>query len=100
VDEIIGEIDKGVFIEHFAWPQVDPTSGSFSNEIRNAQLILNGELSGQIKHALLVGNLFESLKGDLYVANNLEVQGISDIGANGSAIIPTIAFPGTELVGQ
>ena len=100
VDDIIGEIDKGVFIEHFAWPQVDPASGSFSNEIRNAQLILKGELRGQIKHALLVGNLYESLKGDLRVANNLEVQGISDFGANGSAIIPTIALPSTELIGQ
>jgi PmbA protein len=100
VDDIIGEIDKGVFIEHFAWPQVDPGSGSFSNEIRNAQLILNGELRGQIKHALLVGNLYESLRSDLQIANNLEVQGISDSGLNGSAIIHTIAFPGIELVGQ
>jgi PmbA protein len=100
VDEIIAKIDKGVFIEHFAWPLVDPISGSFSNELRNAQLIENGELTGQIKHALLVGNLYESIKGDLHVASNLELQGISDVGVNGSAIIPTIAFPGTELVGQ
>jgi len=100
VDDIVSEIDKGVFIEHFAWPQVDATSGSFSNEIRNAQLIQNGELTGQIKHALLVGNLYECLKGDLHIANNLEVQGISDFGVNGSAIMPTIAFSGSELVGQ
>jgi len=89
-----------VFVEHFAWPQVEPTTGSFSNEIRNAQLIENGELAGQIKHALLIGNLYESLKGDLRIAGNLELQGISDVGNNGSSIIPTIAFPGTELVGQ
>lgn len=100
VDDIISEIDKGVFIEHFAWPQVDPTTGSFSNEIRNARLIENGEITAQIKHALLVGNLYESLKGDLHIADNLEVQGISEVGVNGSAIIPTIAFPDTELVGQ
>ncbi|MGD9397202.1 MAG: TldD/PmbA family protein [Candidatus Thorarchaeota archaeon] len=100
MEDIITEIDKGVFVEHFAWPLVEPTTGSFSNEIRNAQLIENGELTRQIKHALLVGNLYESLKGDLRIANNLELQGISDIGSNGSSIIPTIAFPGTELVGQ
>ncbi|MFW9833995.1 MAG: TldD/PmbA family protein [Candidatus Thorarchaeota archaeon] len=100
VDDLIGEIDKGVFIEHFAWPQVDSSSGSFSNEIRNAQIIQNGELVGQTKHALLVGNLYESIKSDLRVANDLEVQGISNIGVNGSVIIPTIAFSGTELVGQ
>ena len=100
VNDMISEIDKGVFIEHFAWPQVDPNSGSFSNEIRNAQLIENGEFIGQIKHALLVGNLYESLKGDMKVANNLELQGVSDVGYNGSVIIPTIAIPNVELVGQ
>ena len=100
LEDIISEIDKGVFIEHFAWPQVEPTSGSFSNEIRNARLIENGELTSQIKHALHVGNLYESLKGDLYIANDVKVQGISDFGVNGSVMLPTIAFSGTELVGQ
>jgi PmbA protein len=100
VDDIIGEIDKGVLIEHFAWPLVDSNSGTFSNEVRNAQLIENGELTGQIKHALLVGNLYESLKGELRIANNLELNGISYPGSNGSVVIPTLAFPGTELVGQ
>ncbi|MFX1560041.1 MAG: TldD/PmbA family protein [Promethearchaeota archaeon] len=100
VDEMIDEIDKGVLVEHFAWPLVDPTTGSFSNEVRNAQLIENGELTTQIKHALLVGNLYESLKSDFRIANNQELQGISDVGTNGSSIIPTIAISGTELVGQ
>ncbi len=100
VDDIIGQIDKGVLVEHFAWPQVSATTGSYSNEVRNAQLIENGELTDQIKHALLVGNLYESLKGNLLIANNLELQGISDVGVHGSSIVPTIAFPGAELVGQ
>ena len=100
VEDIVSGIDKGVFIEHFAWPQVEPTSGSFSNEIRNARLIENGELTDQIKHALHVGNLYESLKGDLYIANDIQIQGISDVGVNGSVLLPTIAFSGTELVGQ
>ena len=100
VDDIIGQIDKGVLVEHFAWPQVSATTGSYSNEVRNAQLIEDGELTGQIKHALLVGNLYESLKGNLLIANNRELQGISDVGIHGSAIVPTIAFTGAELVGQ
>ena len=100
VEDIVSEIDKGVFIEHFAWPQVEPTSGSFSNEIRNARLIENGELTSQIKHALHVGNLYESLKRDLYIANDMQIQGIHDVGINGSVLLPTIAFSGTELIGQ
>ena len=100
VEDIVSEIDKGVFIEHFAWPQVEPTSGSFSNEIRNARLIENGELTSQIKHVLHVGNLYESLKRDLYIANDMQIQGIHDVGINGSVLLPTIAFSGTELIGQ
>ena len=92
VDDLIGEIKQGVYIEHFAWPQVDTMSGAFSNEIRNARLIENGELTTQIKYALLVGNLFESIKGEVMIANDAEVHD--------RRVMPTMAFPGTELVGQ
>ena len=92
LDDIIGEIKQGIYVEHFAWPQVDPMSGTFSNEIRNARVIENGELGHFIKHALWVGNLYESIKGDLLVANDPEVHD--------KRIVPTIAFPNTEIVGQ
>lgn len=92
VDDLIGDIKRGVFIEHFAYPLVDSMTGAFSNEVRNARIIENGELGNQIKYALWVGNLFDSIKGDLQLANNLEVHD--------KKIVPSIAFPGTELVGQ
>ncbi|MFW9843440.1 MAG: TldD/PmbA family protein [Candidatus Thorarchaeota archaeon] len=92
IDDIIGEIKKGVYVEHFAWPIVDPMSGTFSNEIRNARIIENGELGGPIKYALWVGNLYESLKSNVMVANDPEVHD--------KRVVPTIAFPGTEIVGQ
>ena len=92
VDEVIGEVKRGVYVEHFAWPLVDPMSGTFSNEIRNARIIENGELGAPIKYALWVGNLYESIKGDVMVANDPEVHD--------KRVVPTIAFPGTEIVGQ
>ena len=92
VDDIISEIKRGVYVEHFAWPIVDPMSGTFSNEIRNARIIENGELGGPIKYALWVGNLYESLKGNVMVAN--------DPAVHDKRVVPTIAFPGTEIVGQ
>ncbi len=92
LDDIISEIKRGVYVEHFAWPIVDPMSGTFSNEIRNARIIENGELGGPIKYALWVGNLYESLKGDVMVANDPEIHD--------KRVVPTIAFPGTEIVGQ
>jgi predicted Zn-dependent protease len=84
--------NNGVYIEHFAFPLVDPMSGSFSNEIRNARLIENGELGMPFKYALLVGNLYESIKGNLLVANDPEVHD--------NRVVPTMAFPNTEIVGQ
>jgi len=92
LDDIIHETRKGVYIEHLAWPQVDPTSGTFSNEVRSASLIENGEITREIKHALLVGNLYESLKLETRLSSKAEVHN--------SCVIPSTAFSGLELVGQ
>jgi PmbA protein len=92
VDDIIGEIKRGIYVEHFAWPIVDPHSGNFSNEIRNARIIENGELGNPVKYALWVGNLYESIKGDVLIANDPEIHD--------KRVMPTIAFPNTEIVGQ
>ncbi|MHA1906454.1 MAG: TldD/PmbA family protein [Candidatus Thorarchaeota archaeon] len=92
VDDIISEVKRGVYIEHFAWPLVDPLSGAFSNEIRNARVIENGELKDQIKFALLVGNLYESITKEILIGSDTEVHG--------TRVMPTMAFAGTELVGQ
>ncbi len=91
-DKAISEIDKGVYVEHFAWPQVDPMTGAFSNEIRNGQLIENGELTTKIKYALLVGNLYEALTREVVFTSELEVHG--------KRVMPTMAISGAEIVGQ
>ncbi|MHA3964937.1 MAG: metallopeptidase TldD-related protein, partial [Candidatus Thorarchaeota archaeon SMTZ1-45] len=95
---IIGEIKKGIYIEHFAWPQVDPMAGTFSNEIRNAQLIENGEFTTKVKYALLVGNLFEALNREVKFASDLEVHGV--FGSPCCCVLPTMAISGIEIVGQ
>jgi PmbA protein len=100
-DEIISEIKRGVFIEHFAFPQINRMSGTFSNEIRNGILIENGELTDQIKYALWVGNLFESIKQEIYISENLELHSASQSVLDPcSIVLPTMGFAGTELVGQ
>ncbi|NHI83651.1 MAG: TldD/PmbA family protein [Candidatus Thorarchaeota archaeon] len=91
-DELIGEVDKGIYVEHFAYPLVDPFTGAFSNEIRNGCLIENGELTTKVKYALLVGNLFESLNKEVLFSAEPEVHG--------NRVMPTMAFSGAEIVGQ
>ncbi|MFW9799528.1 MAG: TldD/PmbA family protein [Candidatus Thorarchaeota archaeon] len=92
LEEIICEVKRGVYVEHFAWPEVDPMSGSFSNEMRNAQLIENGELTSKIKYALLVGNLFEAISRELVIGSELEVHS--------RYVMPPIAMSGIEIVGH
>ena len=92
VDDIINGIDKGVYIEHFAYPLVDPMAGTFSNEVRNACLIENGELTTQVKYGLLTGNLYESLMKEITLGVDLQ--------ANSRYVMPTMAFSDVDLVGQ
>jgi len=92
VDDIISGINKGVYIEHFAYPLVDPMAGTFSNEVRNACLIENGELTTQIKYGLLTGNLYESLMKEITLGGDLQ--------ANSGYVMPTMAFSDVDLVGQ
>ncbi len=92
VDDIISGIDKGVYIEHFAYPLVDPMAGTFSNEVRNACLIENGELTTQVKYGLLTGNLYKSLMKEITLG--------ADLQANSRYVMPTIAFSDVDLVGQ
>ena len=90
-EEIISQIDKGVLVETFASPEVNPVTGGFSCEVRNATLIEKGQLTKHVKHALLTGNMYEQLKRVAYVGNDLKIVD--------SFVLPTIAFGGTTLVG-
>ena len=91
LEEIISQIDKGVFVETFAAPEVNPVTGGFSCEVRNATLIEKGQLTKHVKHALLTGNMYELLKNVAYVGNDVKIVECF--------ALPTIAFEGTTLVG-
>jgi len=91
-DELMASMDEAILIEKFAWPQVNPMTGSIGLEVRCAHLLKRGEVQETVKHALLTGNMFDSLNSVVGVANDLTVTG--------SWILPTIAFDGMELVGN
>jgi PmbA protein len=91
-EEIISQIDKGVLVERFASPDVNPITGGFGCEVRNATLINGGQLTRHVKHALLTGNMYECLRNVVGVGNDVKIVG--DI------LLPTIAFSGVTLIGQ
>jgi len=91
--DAIGQIEKGVYVRHFAAPEVNPLSGAFACEIRDGLYIEDGEIVGSIKHALLIGNLYEVLNNDeIIITNHVEY--------GNSVCIPTLGLKGVSVVGQ
>ena len=99
IDALLAEVDRGVYAEKFASPEVNPFSGSFAMEVRNATLIENGELTDHVKVALLTGNFFEGLKNVVGIGRD-PIASHAFLTMPGCAYVPPIAFEGFELVGQ
>ncbi len=99
VDALIAEVDRGLYVEKFAAPEVNAISGSFAMEVRNATLIKKGELTDHVKVALLTGNFYEGLKNVVGIGRDPVVShGL--LSTPGCAYVPAMAFEGFELVGQ
>jgi predicted Zn-dependent protease len=92
-------VDQGVYVEKFAAPELNPITGAFACEVRNATLIDQGELGTHVKFALLTGNFYDGLKNVEGIGCNLEPTPVF-YGAPGCAYVPAVAFGGFELVGQ
>ncbi len=91
-EQIIEQTDRGVLVERFANPEADELSGRFGLNVRCGYLIRNGEVVGVVNNSLLMGNMFDALR-------NVEAIG-SDLTQTGVIGVPTMAFSGTELVGN
>ena len=92
LDNLIASIDKGILIEAFASPEVNPITGGFGCEIRDATLIEKGSLTKPVKHALLTGNMYEALLNIAAIGSSFKVVE--------NTVLPPMAFSGVMLVGQ
>lgn len=99
LDDLIARVDHGVYVEKFAAPELNPNSGAFACEVRNATLIERGALGKHVKFALLTGNFYEGLKQVEGIGRDLEPTP-AFYGSPGCAYVPPVAFGGFELVGQ
>ncbi len=99
LEQLLGSVDHGVYVEKFAAPELNPISGAFACEVRNATLIENGERKEHVKYALLTGNFYEGLKNVDGIGRDLTAVP-SFYGTPGCAYVPPVAFAGFELVGQ
>jgi len=92
LDDIVSQIDKGVLVETFAAPEINPITGGFGCEVRNATLIEGGQLANHVKYALLTGNMYEALKNVFDVGEETKIVE--------NSVLPPIAFSNVTLVGQ
>ena len=99
LDALLAEVDRGVYVEKFAAPEVNEFSGSFALEVRNATLIEKGELTDHVKFSLLTGNFYDGLKNVVGIGRDL-VPTHGFLSTPGCAYVPPMAFEGFELVGQ
>jgi PmbA protein len=99
IDALLADVDRGVYVEKFAAPEVNPFSGSFAMEVRNATLIEKGELTDHVKLGLLTGNFFEGLKNVVGIGRE-PAASHAFLTTPGCSYVPPMAFEGFELVGQ
>ncbi len=91
VEDVMSSVDRGIYVEQFAWPQADPLTGRFGLEVRCGHMIEGGEVVGTIRNALLSGNMFDAVK---------DIRGIADDSTvHHNTIVPTMAFGGVDLIG-
>ncbi len=99
LEDLLRGVDRGVYVEKFAAPELNPISGAFACEVRNATLVEKGERKEHVKYALLTGNFYDGLKNVDGIGKDLEPVP-SFYGTPGCAYVPPVAFAGFELVGQ
>lgn len=92
LDQIISRISKGIFVEAFASPEVNEFTGAFGCEVRDATLIESGQLTKNVKHALLTGNMYDAAKSVFGISKEIKIVE--------NTVLPSMAFSNVTLVGQ
>ena len=90
-EELISEINRGIYIPRLPPSFTNPVTGDFSSELRQAFLIENGELSKPVRWGMVAGNAYHMLKNVIEIANNQTMVG--------SFIVPTITVENVRIVG-
>ena len=90
-DDMIKDIKEGIIVGMFSggYPNVD---GEFSGVAKNSFYIKDGKIAGPVSEAMINGNL-----GDIF--NNIRAVS-KEVGTDGSAVVPAMAFDGVVVSGK
>ena len=91
LDEIIGEIDRGVLVMRFSGGE-PASSGEFSGVAKNSFLIEKGKIAGALSETMISGCVPEMMNRIRAVS--------SDLLKDGYLSLPYIAFDGLTISGK
>lgn len=87
-DSLIKSIKRGIYVKRMlGFGQTNMTNGDFSANLALGFLVENGEIVGRVKNAMISGNIFELLKGDLQISSDV----------NPYVMQPYMIMPGVSL---
>jgi TldD protein len=72
-DDLIGEVERGLYAVSFGGGQVEPATGDFVFGVSEGYLIENGKVTAPVRGATLVGNGLEALRAIDGIAGDLEI---------------------------
>jgi TldD protein len=72
-EELIGEIERGLYAVSFGGGQVEPATGDFVFGVSEGYLIENGKVTAPVRGATLVGNGIEALRAIDGIASDLDI---------------------------
>jgi len=90
-EDLVSEVKKGVYIPRLPPTFINPITGDFSAELRQAFLIENGELTKPVRWGMVAGNAYALMQSIVEVA--------SDKTQLGSIITPSILFEKVRITG-
>jgi TldD protein len=72
-EELIGEVERGLYAVSFGGGQVEPATGDFVFGVSEGYLIENGKVTAPVRGATLVGNGVEALRAIDGIAGDLDI---------------------------
>jgi TldD protein len=72
-EELIGEVERGLYAVSFGGGQVEPATGDFVFGVSEGYLIEDGEVAAPVRGATLVGNGIDALRAIDGIASDLEI---------------------------
>ncbi len=73
-DDIIGDVERGLYAVSFAGGQVEPATGDFVFGVSEGYLIENGKVTAPVRGATLIGNGLDVLKRIDAVGDDLRMK--------------------------